>query len=121
MTTSTPRRSSQAMSPSLSYAVGNEAAHGQVIEQGPDLGQLVPLAGRESNPHRPAQGIRDKVDLGAQAASGPADGCACAPLLAPAACWCARTMVVSTTVHSHSGSEARKARSQAPTRVKRRK
>ena len=104
-------------------AVGDHTPQRQVVEQEPDLGQFVPLPWCERDPHGPPERVGHEVDLGAQAAARACNGLACTPLLAPAACWWARTIVVSTTVHSESGSEASaaNARSQTPARAQRRK
>lgn len=56
------------------------------------------VAGRQHDRHRLATAFGSEVDPGREAALAPAKRLGCrVPPFAPAACWCARTTVLSTT------------------------
>jgi len=101
--------------------VGDQADEREPVDQGEGLGRLVHLSCRQDQPKRMAEGIDGDVDLGAQAAARAADGLTLRPPCAPAACWCARTMVASIMTCSKSGSSAKalKRLSQRPLRAHR--
>jgi hypothetical protein len=56
----------------------------------------VRLAGREDEGERQAARVAAQVELGREAAARPTQRLAVLPPLAPAACWCARTVVPSS-------------------------
>ena len=90
--------------------------HGLRLEASDQLvaaGGIVALAWPEQQAHRVAKRIRGRVNLGAQAATGAAQSLSIRPpfaMRAPAACWCARTMVLSIISHSRSASAVSTAR-----------
>jgi hypothetical protein len=53
------------------------------------------LAGGQAEPDREALGIDDGMDLGREATAGATETMISTPLFAVAACWCARTEVLS--------------------------
>lgn len=70
---------------------------------------VVALAGRADETDGEPERLGGGVDLGAQAAARPAQALGIRPpltLRAPAACWWARTMVLSIISHSRSASRA---------------
>src|SRR5438045_3816662 len=87
--------------------VGDHADEGEALDQRAGLGGLVHLSGGENHPQGMTERIDRDVDLGAQAAARPADGLISSPPFAPAACWCARTMVASIMTCSKFGSSAK--------------
>src|SRR5512135_3717052 len=81
------------------------------------LGNVGFLAPRTNELDRVAQGVDEDVDLGAESAPRTAQSRSVGyPFFsAPAACWCARTTVLSMIIHSRSGSwRASKTRSHTP-------
>ena len=79
--------------------------------------QIGRLTGREVNRGRPSLRVTRRVDFSAQAPAAPPKALFLrAPFFAPAACWCARTMVESIIANSLLGQAARalKTRSQTP-------
>ena len=78
--------------------VGKDEAGLDAGEQRLDLGDVVALAAGEEDPDRQAKRVGGDMDLGAQAALRPAERVSFSPLFdAPALCWCARTIVESTS------------------------
>ncbi len=77
--------------------VGNQVGRGQALEQGQGVRGIVALAGREAATHGPAAGVGHGVQLAAQPAAAASQGLRSVFLRAPAACWCARTVVESTS------------------------
>ena len=72
-------------------------------------GDVVALSGRGDQANGKAERLGGGMDLGAQAATRPAQALGIRPpltLRAPAACWWARTMVLSIISHSRSASRA---------------
>ncbi len=73
------------------------------------------LAWRQDEPNGIAESVNADVDFGAQAAARTPDRLIFAPpFLAPAACWCARTMVESMIRYSKSGSSTRASKIRLP-------
>ena len=90
--------------------VGQHPAGAQALDQGRGPADVALLAGTGQQPHRIAKPVGAGVDLGAQAAARAAQALGMRPPFcrgAPAACWCARTMVESTISHSRSASPLR--------------
>src|SRR4051794_12058697 len=86
-------------------------------DQRPGLHDVGLLTRRQDEIDRVAQGIDGDVDLGRESAPRAAQRLISVypPFTAPAACWCARTTVLSMIIHSRSGSRgASKTRSRAP-------
>src|SRR4051794_14415756 len=95
--------------------VGDERTRLVPLHQRLGLRDVRLLAPRQDELDRVAQGVDENVDLGAESAPRAAEGLAPLPPLFPAACWCARTTVLSRIIHSRSGScSASKTRSQTP-------
>lgn len=91
-------------------------------DQAVSLWAVATLAAGQGEPHGCAQAPDSHVDLGAQATAGTAKGLIFRPpFLAPAACWWARMMVLSTIRYSKSGSSdiASKMRRQTPLSLQR--
>jgi hypothetical protein len=104
--------------------VGKQVLKGKTADQLLGLADVMRLARSQNEANRIAEGIDADVDLCAQAAArAPNRLIFAAPLLAPAACWCARTTVESMIRYSKSGSSASalKRRSQTPFLAHRRK
>ena len=103
--------------------VADHADQRQAVEEGDRLRHLVHLASREDYAQRIAERIDGDVDLGAEATARAAEGVIASPPFAPAACWCARTMVASIITCRKSGSSAKalKRLSQTPFLAQRRK
>ena len=76
-------------------SVGYDGAGRQGVEEERCSGLVGGLSGCDQQPDRQAILIDDGVDLGAQSATGTADGVIRPPLFPPAACWWARTMELS--------------------------
>lgn len=101
---------------------------GPALQQRGDLGRLVPLPRRQDDADGLAGALGPEVDLGREAAAAAAEGLVAAPFFAPAALWCARTVVPSRKWRSQSRSpaasasacSAASARSQTPARCHRR-
>src|SRR5512134_99124 len=90
--------------------VGEDMLSGQSVDEGMGLGDVVALPTGEDETHRQAQTAHGHMDLAGQAAARAANGLILSPPFAPAACWCARTMVESMIRYSKSGSSARAAK-----------
>jgi hypothetical protein len=78
--------------------VADQAARagGEVLDQSREGAGLVRLAGREDQGERQAARVAAQVELGREPATGTAQRLVLLPPLAPAACWCARTVVLSS-------------------------
>jgi len=87
--------------------VGNQDFGGQAADECFGLGDVVRLAGGETNAQRIAERIDGDVQLGAQPPARAPDGLILSPPFAPAECWWARTMVESSMTYSKSGSSAK--------------
>ena len=87
--------------------VGDQDLGGQAADERFGLGDVVRLAGGETNAQRIAERIDGDVQLGAQPPARAPDGLILSPPFAPAACWWARTMVESSMTYSKSGSSAK--------------
>jgi hypothetical protein len=104
--------------------VGEQVLETKAFDQAFGLDDVVDLAWRQDEPNRIAESVNADVDFGTQAAARTPDRLIFAsPFLAPAACWCARTMVESMIRYSKSGSSTRasKMRCQTPFLAQRRK
>lgn len=102
--------------------VSEDEAGPDAIEQGFDLSDVVALAACQEDANRQAERVGGDMDLGAQPAFGAAERVSFSPFLgAPALCWWARTIVLSTSTYSQSGVSAKalKRRSQTPSRHQR--
>lgn len=77
-------------------AVGDEVGRGPTSEQGQGLRRVVALAGGEQAAPQAAPRIGGHVPLRRQPAAAAPEGLWSVFLRAPAACWCARTVVEST-------------------------
>ena len=87
--------------------VGDQDLGGQAADERFGLGDVVRLAGGETNAQRIAERIDGDVQLGAQAPARAPDGLILSPPFAPAECWWARTMVESSMTYSKSGSSVK--------------
>jgi len=76
--------------------VGKDVSRRDALEQGWSGGDVALLARRDHDLERPAPAIDDKVDLCCQASSGAPQRLIPRPPFPPAACWWARTRVVSS-------------------------
>src|SRR5690349_21921713 len=87
------------------------------------LKDVMHLPSSQNEANRVAERVDTRADLGAQAAARTPDRLIFAPPFAPAACWCARTMVESMIRYSKSGCSinALKTRCQTPFLAHRRK
>jgi hypothetical protein len=101
--------------------IGEDRGRPIGAEQRQGLRGVAALAGGQDDPDGAAQATNGEVDLGARAATGAADGLILRPFFAPAACWCARTTVLSMIRYSKSGSSAMavKTRCQTPLALQR--
>lgn len=82
-------------------AVSDQAGEAAVVEQPVGGGDIGSLTGREADVDDPSQCIDQGVDLGAQSTSGTAESLPIrGPPFAPAACWWARTIVLSIIRYS---------------------
>src|SRR6185436_13127623 len=81
-------------------SVGNDSASGFSFEQGMRLCEIVCLTGRENEPERPAERIGQQMDFGCQSSSGAPQSLIFGPPFPVAACWCARTRLVSSIRYS---------------------
>src|SRR5258707_12566006 len=86
---------------------GEDMLGGQSVDEGMGLRDVVALTAGEGETHRQAQAAHRHVDLAGQAATRASNGLIFCPPFAPAACWCARTMVGSMVRYSNAGSSAR--------------
>jgi hypothetical protein len=77
--------------------VSHQVRRGQPVEQRQRLRGVVALAGGEAAAHEPAPGVGHGVQLRRQAAAAAPQGLRPVFLRAPLACWCARTVVESTS------------------------
>jgi hypothetical protein len=75
--------------------VGDHMGRREAVEQRQRLGAVVGLPRREDEPDRAAAAIDREVDLGAQSTSGTPQSRVLGPPFPVAACWCARTIVLS--------------------------
>jgi hypothetical protein len=100
----------------------------QAIEQAFDLGDVIAFAARQDEADGIAKRIGGGMNLGAQAAFWPSQRVSFKPVFgliaffgAPALCWWARTIVLSTRMYSKSASSlnALKRLSQTPRRHRR--
>ncbi len=73
----------------------DDGARPEAIEQLVCDLSVVRLAGGQAEPERKALRIDDRVDLGRETAPGATETMISTPLFAVAACWCARTEVLS--------------------------
>src|SRR4051794_36617990 len=96
--------------------VGDDMGRREAVEQRQRLGAVVGLPRREEEPDRAPAAIDREVDLGAQSTSGTPQSRILGPPFPVAACWCARTIVLSIIRYSLSRSRVRtvKRRSQTP-------
>jgi hypothetical protein len=78
-------------------AVGNEVGWGPPVEQQQSLRSVMALTRRQAAAHKPASGISYHMQLASQPATAAAQGLRPVFLRAPLACWCARTVVESTS------------------------
>ena len=104
--------------------VSEQVFEGKTFDQTLRLTDIGDLACCEDEANRIAEGVDGNIDLGAQAAARTPDCLILAsPFLAPAACWCARTMVESMIRYSRSGFSPNsvKSRFQTPFFAQRRK
>lgn len=77
--------------------IGQDDLGGQAVDQGVSLRAVAALPAGQREAHRRAQPPDGQVDLGAQATAGATKELMFRPpFLAPAACWWARMMVLST-------------------------
>src|SRR3974390_1748289 len=121
------------LAPSLSNAgtkaigvepsIGQQLVERQTADQILGLEDVVRLAWGQNEANGITQRVHARADLRAQAAARTPDRLIFAPPFAPAACWCARTMVESMIRYSKSGfsTKALKTRSQTPFLAQRRK
>ena len=104
--------------------VGEQVFEGKTLDQALCLTDIGDLACRQDEADWIPEGIDGDADLGAQAAARTPDRLIFAsPFWAPAACWCARTMVESMIRYSRSGfsPSSVKSRFQTPFLAHRRK
>ena len=78
-------------------AVGHLERRREAREQGQRLRGVVALADGEAAAHRPAAGVGGHVHLARKPAAAAPEGLRSVFLRAPLACWCARTVVESTS------------------------
>ena len=84
--------------------VCEQVFEGKTVDQAFCLADIGDLAGREDEADRVAESVDGNADLRAQTAARTPDRLIFgSPFLAPAACWCARTMVESMIRYSRSG------------------
>src|SRR5262245_36043928 len=95
--------------------VGNDAPGGDVFEQLRGSGDVMRLAAGENEAQRPALGIGKDMDLGRQSSSRTPQSLVLAPPFPVAACWWARTRVVSSIRYWLSGSPVRLANTRSHT------
>src|SRR5258705_5338932 len=85
--------------------IGHDDLGRQSLDQGGRLRCIALLTCGKREPHRTSQAANGHMYLGAQATARATDRLIFRPpFFAPAACWCARTMVESTIRYSKSGS-----------------
>ena len=93
--------------------IGDRDAGIEAVDQLVRKGDVVALALANRSGDRITERIAGSVDFGAQASAGAAKALGIRPPFcrrAPAACWCARTMVELIISHSRSASRASAAR-----------
>jgi len=86
--------------------VGHHDGGALKAEKGRGLRHVAFLPGGQTDADGTAKPTDGDVDLSAQATAGAAKGLIFSPFFAPAACWCARTIVESRIKYSKSGSSA---------------
>ena len=79
----------------ISLVAQYDGARFEPIEQFQCGRRIVRLTRRQAEPEREALPVDDRVDLGRETASGATETMISTPLFAVAACWCARTEVLS--------------------------
>jgi hypothetical protein len=84
--------------------VGDQALERDALDQGRHADRVMALARQQDKAHQVAQGVRQRQDLGRQAAAGLADGLASGRPFAPWPWRWTRTIVASTIAYSMSGS-----------------
>ena len=77
-------------------SVGNDVAGAEAGEEGKGLRTVVPLPSGNNKAHGPAPAIHGQMNLGCQSASGTPQSRVRVPPFPVAACWCARTIVLSS-------------------------
>ncbi len=82
--------------------VGEQATWPRTLNQAGRRYDVVTLSFGQLERERKAEGIDDEVDLGRRTTSRSADAMNCGPPFPPAACWCARFVVLSMLCHSGS-------------------
>lgn len=80
--------------------VGDHLASGLSVEQGMSLGEIVGLTWREDEAQRSAKRIGQQMDFGCQSSSGTPQSLIFGPPFPVAACWWARTRLVSSIRYS---------------------
>ena len=102
-------------------AVGDELSRGQLAEQRQGLRGVVALARGQAAAHEAPAGIGHHVHLTGQATATAAQGLRPVFLRAPLACWCARTVVESSSnvCNASSCCTAAKTRAHTPLRAQR--
>ena len=80
--------------------VGEELVEVEPLDQGLRLLAVVDVPARQDEAQRIAESVDDDVDLRARATARTPNLLRIAPPFAPAACWCARTMVASMMRYS---------------------
>ena len=76
--------------------VGEDMVWAEAVQKGWRLRHIAGLSGRENDPQGPPAGIGGEMDLGGQSTSGTPQSLILAPPFPVAACWWARTMVLSS-------------------------
>lgn len=96
--------------------VGKHGAAGLAVEQGRRLGDVADLSGRDDEAERTAERIGQHMDFGGQSTSGTPQRLIFGPPFPFAACWWARTIVLSIIKYwlSRSAVSAANTRSQTP-------
>ena len=84
--------------------IGQHHVQAVVGQQGGGLRGVTALSGGQKDANRAAEAAHGHMDLAAEAAAGAANGLIFNPFFAPAACWWARTMVLSMIRYSKPGS-----------------
>ena len=76
--------------------VGEDMGWPEAVEKGRRLRHIAGLSGRENDPQGPPPRIGGEMDLGGQSTSGTPQSLILAPPFPVAACWWARTRVLSS-------------------------
>ena len=79
----------------ISLVAQYDGARFEPVEQVQCGRRVMRLTRRQAEPEREALPVDDRVDLGRETASGATETMISTPLFAVAACWCARTEVLS--------------------------